>query len=449
MKNWVPVDREQALLLPPSIDELLPADHLARFIADAVERLDLSALLGKYEARARGSNPYHPAMLLALLVYGYATGVFSSRRIERACRYDLAFRFLAAGAQPDHDTIAAFRRRHLEDIADLFVQVLALARELKILKVGTVAIDGTKMKANASKHSAVSYKRAKQMRDELRREVDRLMKLAEEADNTPIAEGLNIPKEIAIREERIAKLDQAQRTIEERHAQAVLEERREQLEKNLEDTKKALAKNKRPPDPPEPPSFTPPDTMQVNLTDGDSRIMPDKGSFSQAYNAQAAVDTATMLVVGQHVSQNTNDKRELLHTISVIANVYGTPEAVVADAGYFSAENAAKCPVNAYIAPGRTKHRRTLEERLKAPAAGEPAEGATPAQAMRHKLDTAKGRELYRLRKMTVEPVFGIIKAAMGMRQFLLRGATKVRGEWALVCLAYNMKRIWTLNPAR
>jgi len=448
VKNWVPVDRDQMLLLPPSVDELLPTDHLARFVVEVVDQLDISTILSKYEARARGSNPYHPAMLLALLFYGYTTGVMSSRRIERACRFDLAFRFIAAGAAPDHDTVANFRRNNLKEIAALFHEILRIAREMGFLKVGSVAVDGTKVKANASRHAAVSYKRAKEIEARLRAEVERLMKMAEEADNSPIAEGLDIPAEIARREERIKKLAQAQRAIEARHAEMVLEERREQLQKNIDDGKKALAQNKRPPDPPEPPDLAPPPQMQENFTDPDSRIMPDKGGFAQAYNAQAAVDTTTMLVVGQHVAQNTNDKKELLPALDAIAKNYGTPTEVIADSGYYSAANIAKCPVDAYVAPGRTKHTRTLAAQLAKPAQGEAPAPATAAQKMRHKLDTEIGRALYRLRKMTVEPVFGIIKSAMGFRQFLLRGLEKVEGEWALVCSAYNMKRMWGLKRA-
>lgn len=455
MKNWVPVDREQALLLPPSVDELLPSSHLARFVVEVVERLDLSAILSKYEERARGSNPYHPAMMTALLFYGYATGVMSSRRIERACLFDLAFRYIAAGASPDHDTIAGFRRRHLKELSGQFVALLMLAREMGFLKVGAIAVDGTKIKANASKHAAVSYKRAKEIESQLRAEVERLMKMAEGADNEPIAEGLDIPAEIAHREDRIARLAEAQLAIEKRHGEAVMEKRRAEQEENLAKTKEACAriaegdtKARVPPEPPEPPDLTPPPTMQHNLTDPDSRIMPDAGTFSQAYNAQASVDTTTMLIVGQHVTQKTNDKKELLPALAAIAPAYGVPEATLADTGYYSAENVAKSSVDVYIAPGKTKHRRSLEERLKAPATGDPPEGATPAEAMRHKLDTEKGRALYRLRKMTVEPVFGIIKSAMGLRQFLLRGAEKVRGEWGLVCLAYNLKRMWSLKTA-
>ncbi|MCC6548357.1 transposase [Candidatus Sumerlaeota bacterium] len=448
MKNWVPVDRGQALLLPPSVDELLPADHMARFVVEVVESLDISAIVSKYERRGRGSTPYHPAMMLALLFYGYATGVMSSRRIERACQFDLAFRYIAAGATPDHDTIVNFRRRNLEEIAALFLDILRVAREMGLVKVGTVAIDGTKVKANASKHAAASYKRAKEIEVQLRSEIERLMKMAEGADNEPIAEGIDIPAEIARREDRMARMIEAQRAIELRHAEMALVEHGEQLAENPEKVKNAMAKCKRPPDPPEPPSPTPSDTMQHNFTDPESRIMPDKGAFSQCYNAQASVDTETMLIVGQHITQCANDKRELLVAISVIASVYGAPNAVIADAGYYSEDAVSKSPVDVYVSPGRTKHNRSLSSQLAKPAEGQPPPNATAAEKMRHKIDTKEGRATYRLRKMTVEPVFGIIKSAMGFRQFLLRGVDKARGEWGLVCLAYNLKRMYGLRRA-
>jgi hypothetical protein len=281
------------------------------------------------------------------------------------------------------------------------------------------------------------------------------MELAEKADNTPLAEGVDIPAEIARREERIRRLAEAQRAIEERHAGQAIEQYREALEKNLEETKQATEatlrekKAHRPPDPPEPPSMAPPDRAQQNFTDPDSRIMPDKGGFTQSYNAQLSVDTGTMMIVGHHVSQATNDKRELLAAIQGIDPVgYGIPTAGLADAGFFSAENIEASPIDIYISPGKKKHNTPLAERLLSPATGQPSPESTPAEKMRHKLNTETGRALYRLRKMTVEPAVGIIKQAMGFRQFHLRGATKVRGEWGLVCLAYNLKRLFGLKMA-
>jgi transposase len=456
MKNWLTPDREQLLLLPPSVDEWLEENHLARFVVDVVEQLDLSPILAVYDARPHGSTPYHPTILVALLFYGYATGTMSSRKIERATYDSVPFRFIAGGHHPDHDTIASFRRKHLAALTALFTQILVIAREMKFLKVGTVAIDGTKVRANASKHAAVSYRRAKEIETKLRGEVKQLLALAEQADNTPLADGIDIPAEIARREKRLAAIEKAQRAIEQRHQEEALKDYEAALRKNVEETRKTtektLSKKKshRPPDPPEPPSMTPQDTAQHNFTDPDSRIMPDKGAFTQSYNAQLSVDTETMLVVGHHVSQATNDKKELIAAILCIDAVgYGKPEAVLADAGYFSAENIEKACIDVYIPPGKTRHNAPLIERLLPPAGGDPPPGATPAEKMRHKLNTTKGRALYRLRKMTVEPSIGIIKQALGFRQFLLRGAEKVRGEWGLVCLGYNLKRMFGLKTAR
>lgn len=455
MKNWLLPHRDQALLLPPCVSEWLPDNHLARFVVEVVERLDLSPILSKYEARARGSNPYHPSILVALLFYGYATGQMSSRKIERATHDSVAFRFIAGGHHPDHDTISDFRRRHLPELSAMFLQILLLAREMGFLKIGTVAIDGTKIKANASKHAAVSYRKAREIEERLRSEVKRLLEMAEQADNTPLAEGIDIPREIARREERIAALEQARRAIEERHAREAEEEYREKCAENLAKTEQAVdkmlrgEKTRRPPDPPDPPSATPGDKAQHNFTDPDSRIMPDKGAFSQAYNGQVSVDTEAMLIVGNHLTQEPNDKKQLIEAISRIDESLGTPTAVLADAGYFSAENIAKSPVEAYIPPGKSRHNAPLDQILKAPATDEPPPGATPADRMRHKLATATGKALYRLRKMTVEPAIGIIKEAMGFRRFHLRGLEKARGEWALVCLAYNLKRLFSLKTAR
>lgn len=459
MKNWVLVDREQALLLPPSVDELLPEGHLARFVVEVVGKLDLKPIIATYERAGRGSTPYHPAMMTALLLYGYATGTMSSRKIERACHEHIAFRYIAAGAAPDHDTIAAFRRRHLKELSALFVAGLVMAREVGLLKVGSIAIDGTKVKANASKHAAVSYKRAKQIEDELEAEVERLMSLAEEADNTPLAEGVDLPAELACRRERMARLEAARVAIAERHGREKLCEYSAQGDEVIEQAKAAiddgsLAKpDTKMPALPDAPDMTPPDKAQINLTDADSRIMPDKGTFSQGYNAQAAVDTGTMLIVGQRVSQAPNDKKQLLPTLDTIdTQALGAPTDIIADAGYFSAENIAAVEqrgLQPWIAPGRTRHHQSLDERLAPPLSPTGVdENAKPADRMRQRLKTAQGRALYRLRKMTVEPAFGIIKSALGFRQFLLRGVEKVSGEWALVCMGYNIKRLWGLGMA-
>lgn len=458
-KNWITPDRDQLLLLAPSISEWLPEDHLARFVVEVVDQLDLTSILNKYTARGHGSNPYHPALLTALLFYGYSTGWMSSRKIEQATYDSVPFRYIAGGHHPDHATLADFRRRHLKELSALFLQILLLAKEMGFLKVGTVAaIDGTKIKASASKHRAVSYKKSKQIENQLREEIKKLMEAAEGADNTPLNEGVDIPAEIARREERIKKLHEAQRAIEERHEREAAEEYEERCKEHVEKTKQAVektlnrekGKGKKPPDPPAPPPLTPDDKAQHNFTDPDSRIMPDKGSFSQAYNAQVSVDTETMLIVGHHLTQNTNDKKELIPALEAIAKEIGVPAAALADAGYYSKENIEKAPkeTELYISPGKTKHNQTIEERLGPHATGDAPEGATPAQAMRHKLKSEIGRQLYRLRKMTVEPGIGIIKEILGMRQFLLRSWEKVPEEWGLVCLGYNLKRIWALKNA-
>jgi hypothetical protein len=315
------------------------------------------------------------------------------------------------------------------------------------------------VKANASKHAAVSYKRAKEIEDELGAEVERLMKMAEEADNTPVAEGVDLPAEIASRRERIARLEAARVAIAERHGREKLDEYSTKCDEVIEQVKAAiddgsLAKGEASvPKLPEPPDLEPPDKAQINLTDADSRIMPDKGSFSQGYNAQAAVDTTTMLIVGQRISQAPNDKKQLLPTLDAIdVEQLGTPTDIIADAGYFSADNVAAVEqrnMNAWIAPGRTRHHQSLEERLAPPTSPTGIdENAKPTDRMRQRLDTKQGRAQYRLRKMTVEPAFGIIKSVLGFRQFLLRGVEKVGGEWALVCMGYNIKRLWRLGMA-
>jgi transposase len=422
-------------LLPPTVDDLLPSDHLARFVVEVVERLDLTPILSQYEARGRGSTPYHPALLLALLFYGYASATMSSRKIERACRYDLAYRFIAGGHVPDHDTINSFRKRHLAAISELFVQILLMAREMGFLKVGTVAIDGTKVRANASKRAAVSHERAREVERRLREQVEELMRQAEAADNAPAADPLDIPAEIADRHKRIERMQEAQLAIAARHGDKAVEEYAGKMARNIEQTREALDKGGKPPEPPEPPDLQPPGSMQHNFTDPDSRIMPDAGSFGQCYNAQAAVDTTTMLVVGQHVTQQPNDKKELLPALASIDARVGTPTDVVADAGCFSAANIAACPARAWISPDRARPKPT-------------ASTTTAADRMRRRLATAEGQALYGLRKMTVEPAFGIIKSTLGFRQFLLRGIAKTRHEWALVCLAYNLKRLWRLQSA-
>jgi transposase len=449
MSRFIAVDRETAYLLPPSVDEWLPQEHLARFVVEVIDQMDLSELVGQYAGR--GSDAYHPAMLLGLLVYGYATGVHSSRKIERACHDSVAFRFIAANKQPDHDSIAHFRRRFLPQIEKLFVQVLVLAREMKCLKLGNIALDGTKIAANASKHKALSWEHANRIEAQLRKEVQMLLKLAEDSDSTAVNDGLDVPAEIARRDKRLAAIAQAKTKIEERARERHAVEQQDYEAKCAKrEAQREAGKKPRGPEP-QPPECGPKPSDQVNLTDEESRIMPgSSGGFGQSYNAQAAVDTKTMLVVATNVSQAPNDKREMvpiLHRLQTIAPEMGSAQTMVADTGYFSAANVQACEVRGIepmLATGRELHHLPIQERF---AVDAPApETEDPVLKMAHRLTTKAGRALYGLRKQTVEPVFGIIKRVMGWRQMSMRGLQNARGEWSLVTMAWNIKRLHVLQ---
>ena len=449
MANFRPIDRETGFLLPPSVDEWLPERHLARFVVEVIDGLDLRAMSGDY--RGSGSKSYHPSMLLGLLVYGYATGVFSSRKLERATYDCVAFRFIAANDHPDHDTIAAFRRRFLKEIEALFVQVLLLAREMGVLKMGTVALDGTKINANASRHSALSYEHAGKIEAQLQAEVADLMAKAETADAADVPDGLSIPEELARREERLRKIAEARAKIEARAKERHARELAEHEAKLAARAAKTAATGKKPGGkPPAPPTEGPLPKDQINLTDEDSRIMPVAGGgFEQCYNAQAAVATGSMLVVAVDVVQAPNDKQEIeptLEKLGALPEGLGNVENLLADAGYFSGANVEACGkagVEPVIAMGRRPHHPPLAERFETPP---PApENPTPVEAMAHRLKTPEGRKLYALRKQTPEPVFGIIKSVLGFRQFSMRGLEKARGEWSLVTMAWNMKRMFVL----
>ena len=452
MGNFRQVDRDTGFLLPPSVDEWLPERHLARFVLEVIEGLELRAMSGSY--RGSGSASYHPSMLLGLLVYGYATGVFSSRKLERATYDSVAFRFIAANDHPDHDTIAAFRRRFLKQIEGLFVQVLLVAGEMGVLKMGTVALDGTKIPANASRHSALSYEHAGKIEAQLKAEVAGLMAKAEAADTADVPDGMSIPEELARREERLAKIAEARAKIEMRAQERFTQEQAEHEAKMAARAAKLEATGKKPGGkPPSPPTPGPRPTDQINLTDEESRIMPVAGGgFEQSYNAQAMVAAGSMLVVAADVTQETNDKQQLepmLNKTIALPEALGEAATVLADNGYFSEANVNAClaaGVDPLLATGRQPHHPTLCERF---AADPPTpQNPTPVQAMTHRLKTAEGKALYGLRKQTPEPVFGIIKSVMGFRQFSLRGLDKVRGEWSLVTTAWNIKRMFALSPA-
>jgi transposase len=449
MSNFRQVDRQTGFLLPPSVDEWLPQRHLARFVVEVIEGLDLRAMIGSY--RGSGSASYHPALLLGLLVYGYATGVFSSRKLERATYDSVAFRFIAANDHPDHDTIAMFRRRFLPEIEGLFVKVLLLAREMGVLKLGTVALDGTKMHANASRHSALSYEHAGKLEAQLKAEVAALLAKAEAADKADVPDGLSIPEELERREERLKKLAEARTKIEARASERFAREQAEYEAKIAAREAKAKARGKKPGGkPPAPPAAGPGPTDQINLTDADSRIMPVAGGgFEQCYNAQAVVTAGSMLVVATDVVQAPNDKQQIepmLGKLAALPEDLGKPDTILADNGYFSATNVTACDaagIEPLLARDRTPHHPSLAERF---AAAPPApQNPTPLEAMTHRLATPEGKKLYGLRKHTPEPVFGIIKSVLGFRQFLLRGLDKVRGEWSLLTMAWNMKRIFAL----
>jgi transposase len=452
LSNFRTSDRKTGFLLPPSVEDWLPERHLARFIVEVIDGLDLSAMSRSY--RGTGSASYHPALLLGILVYGYATGVFSSRKLERATYDSVAFRFIAANDHPDHDTIATFRRRFLKEIEGLFVQVLALAREMGMLKMGTVALDGTKIHANASRHSALSYDHAGKIEAQLKAEVAELLARAEAADQTDAPDGMSIPDELARREKRLAKLAEARAKIEARAKERFEREKAEHEAKLAARQAKAEATGKKPGGkPPQPPVEGARPTDQINLTDEESRIMPVAGGgFEQCYNAQAVVAAGSLLVVAAQVVQAPNDKQQIepmLERIGALPEDLGKPETLLADNGYFSDANVTLCAaanIEPLIAQGRQSHHPSLRERFAvAPAA--PA-NPTPLEAMAHRLLTPEGKKLYALRKQTPEPVFGIIKSVMGFRQFLLRGLDNVQGEWSLVTMAWNMKRMYALAAA-
>jgi transposase len=448
--DFLIADRDSLYLLPPSVQDWLPVNHLARFIVDIVAQLDLTPLRDAYAGR--GCKAYDPEMLLALLFYGYATGTFSSRKLELATHESIAFRYITGNSHPDHDTIANFRKRFLVELKPLFVQILTLAHEMKILKVGKISIDGTKIKANASKHQALSWGYACKLEKQLKAEVESLLRQAEQADQSTISDGMSIPEELERREKRLEAIARAKREIEHRAEERYEKEKVEHEKKLADRERKAKERGKKPGGkPPKAPEPGVEDKDQVNLTDEESRIMPvSGGGFMQAYNAQASVDIDTMLIVGVHVTQHTNDKLEIqpaLDELNRLPEKLGKVTEATADAGYFSETNVVLCEkadITPYIAAGRESHNQSLADRFSEP---EPiAEDADAVTQMKHRLKTKDGKALYAKRKCTVEPVFGVIKSVLGFRQFLLRGIENVKGEWDLVSIAWNLKRLNVLH---
>jgi transposase len=412
---------EQNLLLPASLREWLPDDHLSYFVSDVVDQLDLSAIESVYEEEERGQPPYHPRMMTKILLYGYCVGVFSSRRIQKRLVEDVAFRVLAAGNQPDFRTIADFRKLHLKALEQLFQQMLRLTLETGMMKLGRVALDGSKVKGNASKHKAMSYGRMKETEKRLREEVRELLNQAEAADQEEDSRygrdrrGDELPEELQRRETRMARIREAKHALEERA--------REQAKSKGKDPEKSQPTKK----------------AQYNFTDPESRMLKGPDGFLQGYNAQIAVEPVFQLIVGQRVTQAANDKRQMVPLIEAIEEQSGQkPEGVVADNGYCSDENLkylARKRMEGFVATGKQKH----SQRRGPCQRGSLPREASRVERMERKLETKVGAAVYATRKFIVEPVFGQIKQARGFRQFLLHGIEKVRGEWALICMTHNI----------
>jgi len=449
-RKFSTVDYEKALDQTITIRDVLPPDHLARFIVRVISWLDLSSIYAKYSDE--GGEAYAPEMLLGLLFYGYATGVFSSRKIEKATHESIPFRFLAGGWHPDHDTIANFRKTFLPEITDLFAQVLVVAHELGVLKLGNISIDGSKVHADASKSHAVSYGRLLQLEQRLRAEVEELLALAEKVDQGGLPEGLDMTFEISLRQKRLLNLEQAKAVLAARAQERYEAEQAEYEAKIRERDEKAKKTGGKPRGKkPKPPTATGPQAKdQYNFTDPDSRIMKnstDQG-FDQHYNVQVAVDHESRLVVGYSMSNHPTDREEAMPTVAAIPAEIGKPQAAALDTGYWSPSNVARLTsreIEPYIATGRDSHHQSWQERF-AEEPVPPAQEASLIVKMAYKLRTAIGKQLYGLRKSTVEPVIGIVKEILGFRQFSLRGAVAVAGEWCLVCLAYNLKRLHALR---
>ena len=459
-KNFRTCALEQPFLLPPSLQDWLPESHLARFVAELTNGLDLSKIYGYYGRRdGRGKAAYHPVMMVRLLLYGYCVGVMSSRRMEHASYDDIAFRYLCADQHPDHDTIAEFRRQHLPVLAQLFTQVLQLCNKAGLVKLGHVAIDGTKVQANASKHKAMSYDRMEEKEKQLKAEVEKLLAQAAETDAAEDAlygkgnRGDELTGEMARRESRLKKIAEAKAALEEEareRAEAAKKAAGLKLEERL---KREQERGKKfgghPTQIPDPEQARPEPKAQRNFTDPESRIMPDgahKGSFVQAYNAQIAVDDKAQIIVAAELTQESNDKRQLAPMLErVEQNMGAKPEAATADAGYCSEEQFTDKRVEGielYVATGKQKH--GLPEPDGAVAPEEiPVESESAVEKMKRKLKTATGEVLYRKRKAVVEPVFGQIKAARGIRAFLLRGLVKVSAEWKLICATHNLLKLF------
>jgi transposase len=449
-RKFLTVDYDAALHQTVTIEECLSPNHLARFIVTIIAQLDLKAFYARYASL--GGVAFAPEVLLGLLFYGYATGLFSSRKLEKATYESIPFRYIAGGLHPDHDTIANFRKTFLTEIKALFVQVLGVAQEAGALHLGNISLDGSKIHADASKSHAVSYKRLIELEKQLQQEVEELFTLAEQVEQSDLPDGLNIADEIAFRQGRVVNLAEAKVVLEARAQERYAAEQAAYQAKLRERAEKAEQTGRKPGGrPPAPPTPGPRDDDQYNFTDPDSRIMKNSTNkgVDQHYNPQVAVDQASFLIVANTLSNHPNDQAEALPTVDAIPPAVGKPKAAALDNGFFSATNINGLEarsIEPYIATGREPHHRSWRAFF-AEEPVPPSADASPRVKMAYKLQTEIGKRIYRLRKCTVEPVIGIIKEILGFRQFSLRGLVAVAGEWCLVCLAFNLKRLHILMP--
>ena len=450
-------DRKTQFIFPPSMEEWLPEDHLARFIVDIVGSLDISDIHSKYSELSRGQKAYDPEMMTALVFYCLITGILSSRKMEQATWESIPVRYITGDLHPDHDTIASFRNRMKDSLDKIFVKILLIARGMDILKLGTVSLDGTKMKANASKHKALSYEYACKLEEKLKAEIEQLMALSAAMDGSEANKAeLNIPEEIRRREARLSKIESAKAEIERREKERFEKDKASYEEKMQARAEKEERTGKKPKGrAPQEPKEEISGKAQVNLTDEDSRIMPTSGKgFEQSYNAQAGVDVWSRMIVNAHVSQAPNDKEELkpsLKELKELPDVLGRVEELLGDTGFFSEENlraAEEAGISPYIPASREEHNSYLKSKMEEPPSP-PKEGAGVKERTSYKLKTEEGRKKYAQRKAVSEPVFGIIKHVMGYRSFLTRGIENVRKEWTHVCIGYNLKRLFNLFNAK
>ncbi|GLU57474.1 transposase [Dyadobacter frigoris] len=453
MKHFVGANRGQTTFMPYDLEEWLPQDHLARFTVEIVDKLDFTRIYAQY--RGTGTAAYDPKLLLALIFYGYSTGIFSSRKIESATYDSVAFRFIAGNQHPDHDTIAGFRKRFLGEIKGWFKEILLIGKELGLVKLGNVYLDGTKIQANASKHRAMSYEYMKRLEERLESEISKLLAIASSTDETEKPEKMDVPAELKRREDRLEKIKQAKAAVEARASERYKQEKEEYDKKIKARSEKEEKTGKKPKGKvPKEPENKPNQTDQYNFTDPESRIMKTHSGFNQCYNAQAAVNE-DMIIVGAYSNEHGNDRSEFLPGLASVPTELGIITVAVADTGYFSESNVSKAPegIVTVIATSRQQHNSYLEailehkaERIDSEDIQQPQENLTVIDQMRMRLKIPQYEAIYKKRKQTVEPVFGIIKSVLRFRQFSLRGIFETDNEWSLVCLAYNIKRMFKMS---